>query len=153
MGHDCFWLARFRNKGLICIWPWPSISQFGWRFSFTFRFFWYLISNRVRPVELSCHHHSIQDHVIYLALVWCFCFMSSGVDSHTTNWCKDILTSIMQNTPIGWPSHTLQYFPQSLVEFFTQNPVNKEDKTLLKRNVEAEYKKWKSGETVFKACL
>ncbi|XP_041358001.1 mediator of RNA polymerase II transcription subunit 23-like [Gigantopelta aegis] len=69
----------------------------------------------------------------------------TGVDSHTTNWCKDILTSIMQNTPIGWPSHTLQYFPQSLVEFFSQNPVTKEDKTQLKRNVEAEYKKWKSG--------
>ena len=68
MGHDCFWLAPFRNKGLICIWPWPSISQFGWRFSFTIRFFWYLISNRVRRVELSCHHHSI----------WLWCDVSAS---------------------------------------------------------------------------
>ncbi|XP_046366598.1 mediator of RNA polymerase II transcription subunit 23-like isoform X3 [Haliotis rufescens] len=68
----------------------------------------------------------------------------TGLDSYSNNWCKEILMSIMQNTPLGWPSHTLQYFPPTLADYFNQNAVLKDDKNQLKRSVETEYKKWKS---------
>ncbi|KAK6167600.1 hypothetical protein SNE40_021588 [Patella caerulea] len=68
----------------------------------------------------------------------------TGADSFSTNWAKDILLSVMQSTPLGWPTATLQCFPTSLSDFFNQTPVAKEDKNLLRKMVETEYKKWKS---------
>lgn len=60
------------------------------------------------------------------------------------NWWKDILTTIMQNTPHSWSSFTLGCFPQPLTDFFFQFQIPKENKAQLKRSVEEEYRKWKS---------
>ncbi|KAL4235920.1 Mediator of RNA polymerase II transcription subunit 23 [Mactra antiquata] len=68
----------------------------------------------------------------------------TGSESFSTNWCKDILTNILQSTPHSWPSHTSTCFPTCLNDFFHQNPLPREDKANLKRNVETEYKKWRS---------
>ncbi|PVD23184.1 hypothetical protein C0Q70_16447 [Pomacea canaliculata] len=68
----------------------------------------------------------------------------TGADSFSTAWCKDILLSILQMTPMGWASTTLQYFPSSLAEFFREHPVMPENKQQLKATVDAEYAKWKT---------
>ncbi|ESO86009.1 hypothetical protein LOTGIDRAFT_167513 [Lottia gigantea] len=68
----------------------------------------------------------------------------TGADSFSTNWAKDILISVVQSTPLGWPQATLQCFPTSLSDFFNQTPVQREDKNVLKKTVETEYRKWKS---------
>ena len=68
----------------------------------------------------------------------------TGSESFSTNWCKDILASIMQSTPHAWPSYTSACFPSSLNEYFHQNPIPATDKAAQKRNVESEYKKWRS---------
>ena len=68
----------------------------------------------------------------------------TGNDDQSTMWCKDLLTSIMQNTPHSWDSHTLQCFPAVLNAFFTQNSTPKENKQQLKKSVEEEYRNWVS---------
>lgn len=68
----------------------------------------------------------------------------TGSESFSATWSKDILVSIMQSTPHSWPSHTSSCFPNSLNEFFHQNPIPTSDKANLKRNVESEFKKWRS---------
>ncbi|XP_029639982.1 mediator of RNA polymerase II transcription subunit 23 [Octopus sinensis] len=68
----------------------------------------------------------------------------TGAESLSGNWCWEILSAIMMNTPHGWPSHTLSSFPATISEFFNQNPAVKEDKTVLQKNVDTEYKKWRS---------
>ncbi|XP_074643703.1 mediator of RNA polymerase II transcription subunit 23-like [Tubulanus polymorphus] len=68
----------------------------------------------------------------------------TGAETLSSSWCKEILASIMQSTPHGWSTHTLSCFPHTLNEFFQANPIQKEDKGILKRNVETEYRKWKS---------
>ena len=50
----------------------------------------------------------------------------------------------MQATPHNWSSHTLACFPPFLAEFFQQNPVPKEDRASLRRNIDSEYRRWKS---------
>ncbi|XP_037867967.1 mediator of RNA polymerase II transcription subunit 23 [Bombyx mori] len=57
---------------------------------------------------------------------------------------KELLTTIMTNTPHMWSQHTLQCFPPVLVEFFNQISAQKENKQLLKKSVEEEYRKWTS---------
>ncbi|GAB6022180.1 Mediator of RNA polymerase II transcription subunit 23 [Chamberlinius hualienensis] len=68
----------------------------------------------------------------------------TGVESMSGGWWKDILTTIMQNTPHSWSSFTLSCFPQPISEFFCQFNLPKENKAQLKRSVEEEYRKWKS---------
>lgn len=49
----------------------------------------------------------------------------------------------MQNTPHSWAVHTLQCFPPVLNAFFAQvTNAPKENKQLLKKNVEDEYQNW-----------
>ena len=68
-----------------------------------------------------------------------------GSESTTGNWCKDILSGIMAATPLSWPSYTLACFPPALSDFFQQQAVPpRDDKQTLKRNVEMEYRRWKS---------
>lgn len=50
----------------------------------------------------------------------------------------------MQNTPHSWASHSLICFPPALSEFFTQNSHPSENKQLLKKSVEEEYRNWTS---------
>lgn len=59
-------------------------------------------------------------------------------------WCKDLLTSIMQNTPHSWAPYTLQCFPPMLNAFFTHNTTPRENKQQLKKSVEEEYRNWNS---------
>lgn len=47
-------------------------------------------------------------------------------------WCKDLLNTIMQNTPHSWAEHTLRCFPPALSEFFQQNSIPKEEKQQIK---------------------
>ncbi|XP_070556294.1 mediator of RNA polymerase II transcription subunit 23-like isoform X2 [Ptychodera flava] len=62
----------------------------------------------------------------------------------TGNWCKEILTTLVHNTPHNWASHTLSCFPVALQQFFRQNPATQENRAVLKKNVEDEFKKWKT---------
>ncbi|MGH0148447.1 UNVERIFIED_CONTAM: hypothetical protein FKN15_061335 [Acipenser sinensis] len=68
----------------------------------------------------------------------------TGSDSIQGTWCKDILQTIMTFTPHNWASHTLSCFPAPLQAFFRQNNVPQESRFNLKKNVEEEYRKWKS---------
>jgi len=68
----------------------------------------------------------------------------TGNDQQSSAWCKDLLTTIMQNTPHSWAQHTLPCFPNVLNEFFVQNSMPKENKPVLKKAVEEEYRKWSS---------
>jgi len=58
--------------------------------------------------------------------------MCSGSETLSGTWCKDLLNTIMQNTPHSWANHTLQCFPPVLNEFFQQNIVAIENKQQLK---------------------
>lgn len=66
----------------------------------------------------------------------------SGVEDQSNAWCKEMLQTIHTLTPHSWTSHTLQYFPPILSTFFTQNPIPKENKAMLKNRVEEEYRNW-----------
>nr|CAD7258673.1 unnamed protein product [Timema shepardi] len=55
----------------------------------------------------------------------------TGCETLSGTWCKDLLNTIMQNTPHSWANHTLQCFPPVLNEFFQQNSVAKENKQQL----------------------
>lgn len=64
----------------------------------------------------------------------------SSPEDPSNSWCKELLSSIMQHTPHSWAAHTLQCFPPILNTFFTQNGIAKENKQLLKKCVEDEYR-------------
>ncbi|KAK6627240.1 Mediator of RNA polymerase II transcription subunit 23 [Polyplax serrata] len=68
----------------------------------------------------------------------------TGSDSISGTWCKELLSTIMQNTPHSWANHTLQSFPAALHDFFQHSPVQKENKPQLKKAVEEEYRNWAS---------
>ncbi|XP_014210784.1 mediator of RNA polymerase II transcription subunit 23-like isoform X2 [Copidosoma floridanum] len=68
----------------------------------------------------------------------------TGSDSISGTWCKELLNTIMQNTPHSWADHTLQCFPPTLSEFFQQNSIPKEEKQQIKKAVEEEYRNWAS---------
>ena len=68
----------------------------------------------------------------------------TGPDTLPAVCCRDFLTAVHKKTPHSWNSHTLKSFPPVFAEFYEQNPVQREDKSQLKRNVETEYRKWKS---------
>ncbi|XP_014210874.1 mediator of RNA polymerase II transcription subunit 23 isoform X1 [Copidosoma floridanum] len=68
----------------------------------------------------------------------------TGADTVSGAWCKDLLNTIMQNTPHSWADHTLQCFPPILSDFFQQNSVPKEEKQQIKKAVEEEYRNWAS---------
>jgi mediator of RNA polymerase II transcription subunit 23 len=68
----------------------------------------------------------------------------TGNDLQSNSWVKDLLTSIMQNTPHSWAQHTLQCFPAVLNDFFVQHNAPKENKQMLKKTVDEEYRNWAS---------
>lgn len=68
----------------------------------------------------------------------------TGCNEDLQPWCKDILGAIMQNTPHSWPSHSLACFPTVLSEYFAHNNHPLENKQLLKKSVEEEYRNWTS---------
>lgn len=68
----------------------------------------------------------------------------TGSGEELQPWCKDVLNMIIQNTPHSWSSHTLACFPPALSEFFALNNHPIENKQLLKKSVEEEYRTWTS---------
>ncbi|XP_053964046.1 mediator of RNA polymerase II transcription subunit 23 [Anastrepha ludens] len=68
----------------------------------------------------------------------------TGLGDELQPWCKELLSIIMQNTPHSWASHSLACFPPALNEFFVQNNHPLENKQLLKKSVEEEYRNWTS---------
>lgn len=50
----------------------------------------------------------------------------------------------MQNTPHTWAPHTLQCFPPVLNNFFALTSIPKENRALIKKAVEEEFRNWNS---------
>lgn len=84
------------------------------------------------------------NRALVLTLARAMHITGSGSDAAGNAWCKDLLNGIMQYTPLSWASSTLACFPPVLSEFFMQNPVAQENKQLLKKSVEEEYRNWVS---------
>lgn len=59
-------------------------------------------------------------------------------------WCTELLSSIMQSTPLQWSSFTLSCFPPVMTEFFRASQSTPDNKDNLRKLVEEEYKKWKA---------
>ncbi|CAH4038427.1 mediator of RNA polymerase II transcription subunit 23 isoform X1 [Pieris brassicae] len=93
------------------------------------------------PKSLVSSESEELNRVLVLTLARGIYMSGAGSDSAAV---KELLTTIMTNTPHMWSQHTLQCFPPVLVEFFTQNPATKENKQVLKKSVEEEYRKWTS---------
>ena len=64
----------------------------------------------------------------------------AGCETQHSNWYKELLTLIQQQTPHTWSSNTLICFPPPLAEFFNQNQPPKESKQQLKLAIEEEYR-------------
>uniref|UniRef100_A0A1A9V0S8 Mediator of RNA polymerase II transcription subunit 23 n=1 Tax=Glossina austeni TaxID=7395 RepID=A0A1A9V0S8_GLOAU len=58
----------------------------------------------------------------------------------TQSWCKELHSTLMQNTLHSWASHSLACLPTVLSEFFTQNSHPIENQQLLKKSLEEEYR-------------
>lgn len=84
------------------------------------------------------------NRALVLTLARAMHITGSGSEATGSGWCKDLLNGIMQYTPLSWSPYTLQCFPPVLSEFFAQNPVPMENKQLLKKSVEEEYRNWVS---------
>lgn len=69
----------------------------------------------------------------------------TGFDSssESARWCIDFLRAVMNQTPHTWPTHTMQCFPSIIEDFYKQVP-GPRDTHNLKKEVEEEYRKWKS---------
>ncbi|KPI96136.1 PREDICTED: mediator of RNA polymerase II transcription subunit 23 [Papilio xuthus] len=93
------------------------------------------------PKSLVSSDSEELNRVLVLTLARGIHMTGTGSDSAAV---KELLTTIMANTPHNWSQHTLQCFPPVLVEFFSQNTAQKENKQLLKKYVEEEYRKWSS---------
>ncbi|XP_041987313.1 mediator of RNA polymerase II transcription subunit 23 [Aricia agestis] len=93
------------------------------------------------PKSLVSSESEELNRVLVLTLARGIQMTGSGNDGAAV---KELLTTIMTNTPHMWSQHTLQCFPPALLEFFSQNPAPKENKALLKKSVEEEYRKWTS---------
>ncbi|KAI1287629.1 Mediator of RNA polymerase II transcription subunit 23 [Halotydeus destructor] len=69
----------------------------------------------------------------------------TGSGTLSAAWCKELLTNIMQSTPLTWSSFTLMCFPPVIAEYFNScNAHNRENKDQLKRSVDEEFRKWKA---------
>lgn len=65
-------------------------------------------------------------------MVCLYQFIGTGADTLNGTWCKNLLDTIMENTPHSWTNHTLQCFPAGLSEFFQQKNIVKENKQQIK---------------------
>ncbi|KAI5702002.1 hypothetical protein M8J75_015647 [Diaphorina citri] len=96
------------------------------------------------PKTLVSSESEELNRALVLTLARSMHIIGTGNDPISGSWCKDILMTIMQNTPHSWANHTLESFPPVLNEFFQQNTVPKENKLQLKKAVEEEYRNWSS---------
>jgi len=65
-----------------------------------------------------------------------------GLEQNGSVWLKEVVTSIMHSTPHAWPTHTLQSFPQVLVDLLAEHPGPKDTGSQLKKCVEEEWSTW-----------
>lgn len=100
------------------------------------RSFWRLLARCISLDPVNLNSFALCFDLIYRICTWI------GAEEPSNAWCKELLTIIMQNTPHSWAVHTLQCFPPVLNSFFAQNSTPKENKQLLKKNVEDEYHNW-----------
>jgi mediator of RNA polymerase II transcription subunit 23 len=98
------------------------------------------------PKTLISNESEELNKVLALTLARAIHVTGSESLSAAGNWCKELLSSIMSNTPLSWSSSTLNCFPPVIAEFFKQNSgsLKQENKDTLKKTVEEEYKKWKA---------
>ncbi len=62
-------------------------------------------------------------------------YWTKGSEMATGSVHMDMLNTIMANTPLSWPSHTVCCFPAGMAEFFSGHPVNKDNKHQIKVNL------------------
>lgn len=96
------------------------------------------------PKTLVSSESEELNRVLVLTLARSMHVTNTGADSLSGTWCKELLNTIMQNTPHSWTNNTLQCFPPVLSEFFQQNSVPRENKQQIKKAVEEEYRNWAS---------
>uniref|UniRef100_A0A1I8MQB3 Mediator of RNA polymerase II transcription subunit 23 n=1 Tax=Musca domestica TaxID=7370 RepID=A0A1I8MQB3_MUSDO len=101
-----------------------------------------LYFNEKSPGSVTSAESEELNRVFILSLARAMHITGSGEEIQPL--CKDLLSTIMQNTPHSWASHSLACFPPALAEFFTQNNHPVENKQLLKKSVEEEYRTWTS---------
>ena len=84
------------------------------------------------------------NRLLILTLARSMHITGTGNDPVAGGWCKDLLSVIMQNTPHCWSEHTRSSFPHVIADFFEKQTYHKENKTLLKKTVEEEYRNFKT---------
>lgn len=84
------------------------------------------------------------NRLLILTLARSMHITGTGNDPIAGGWCKDLLSVIMQNTPHCWSEHTRSSFPTVIADFFSQQTYQRENKTLLKKTVEEEYRNYKT---------
>lgn len=57
-------------------------------------------------------------------------------------WCTELLTNVMQSTPLSWSYCTLECFPAPITDYYQKYSIVKENNTQLEQSVEEEYRKW-----------
>lgn len=98
--------------------------------------------NEKPPASVTSTESEELNRVLILTLARAMHVTGGGEDMQA--WCKELLSTIMQNTPHAWALHSLACFPPALAEFFAQNNHPVENKALLKKSVEEEYRNWSS---------
>lgn len=96
------------------------------------------------PKKLVSAESEELNRALVLTLARSMHITGTGTDLSQNVWCKDLLNTIMQNTPHTWAKHTLEYFPPVLKDFFEQNRMQTENQITLKKAVEEEYRNWAS---------
>lgn len=96
------------------------------------------------PKTLISNESEELNRALVLTLARSMHITGTGTEALGATWCKELLNTIMQNTPHSWAHHTLECFPPVLHDFFKQNVVPKENKQQLKKDVEEEYRNWTS---------
>lgn len=84
------------------------------------------------------------NRVLILSIARAMHITGTGHEDGSPLWCKELLDTIMQLTPHTWAPHTLQCFPPVLNSFFQQTGIQKENKAMLKKAVEEEFRNWSS---------
>ncbi|KAG5667969.1 hypothetical protein PVAND_015928 [Polypedilum vanderplanki] len=69
---------------------------------------------------------------------------SEGTGSSNNSYLMDLLQTIMKNTPHSWAQHTRASFPKALNEFYANHNHPSEDKTMLAKSIEEEYRNFLS---------
>lgn len=69
---------------------------------------------------------------------------SGGGEGGNNMYLMELLTVVMKNTPHNWAIHTRACFPKALADFYANHNHPVEDKQMLKKNIEEEYRNFLS---------